>query len=230
VDDDFDDYGSPRVRLGDTPYELVLPSGNRIGHRALRNVYKQNLTPYILDGESTTPSKSLLKSLALERRRDAEKGALIPARGAGLGKGAGEVVKARNRGEARQANRGVREFWDVKRQEQFKSRVAMKSGNNQKHVSILLLASSEPYVRMMMLTMPMYIVPGPSVAVGIDSVAYLAPLAPVAISAFVSHSHCYPEHARNKTKLGYGSRPSGQCFKSCLKEIPWTEWPKEANS
>lgn len=31
-----------RVQYGDTPYELLLPSGKRIGHRALRNIYKQN--------------------------------------------------------------------------------------------------------------------------------------------------------------------------------------------
>jgi hypothetical protein len=87
--------------------------------------------PYLSD----SPSKSALKSLALDRRREAEKGALIPASGAGLGKGEGAMVRARNRGEARQAARGVREFWDVRRKEQFKSRVAMYSGNNQKHVS-----------------------------------------------------------------------------------------------
>lgn len=30
-------------KFGDTPFELVLPSGKRIGHRALRSFYKQNL-------------------------------------------------------------------------------------------------------------------------------------------------------------------------------------------
>ena len=33
----------PSVRYGDTEYELILPSGKRIGHRALRHIYKQNL-------------------------------------------------------------------------------------------------------------------------------------------------------------------------------------------
>lgn len=32
-----------RIQYGDTPFELVLPSGKRVGHRALRNIYKQNI-------------------------------------------------------------------------------------------------------------------------------------------------------------------------------------------
>lgn len=32
-----------RMAYGDTPFELVLPSGKRIGHRALRTIYKQNM-------------------------------------------------------------------------------------------------------------------------------------------------------------------------------------------
>lgn len=32
-----------RIRLGENDYELVLPSGARIGHRALKGVYKQNV-------------------------------------------------------------------------------------------------------------------------------------------------------------------------------------------
>ena len=31
------------LRFGDTEFELILPSGRRIGHRALRYIYKQNL-------------------------------------------------------------------------------------------------------------------------------------------------------------------------------------------
>ena len=46
VSDFSDDDDLPKqngVRYGDSDYELVLPSGKRIGHRALRTIYKQNL-------------------------------------------------------------------------------------------------------------------------------------------------------------------------------------------
>jgi pre-60S factor REI1 len=39
------------LRLGDNIYELVLPTGKRIGHRAMKNLYKQNFvyaSPFLL--------------------------------------------------------------------------------------------------------------------------------------------------------------------------------------
>jgi len=148
--------------FGDSPFELVLPSGRRIGHRALRHVYKQNVLPYTVGGEMTgngSRNGQLITRLALassssdsdkptsshssltaERLRiAAQRGSLhsaslVPARG-GLGAyGQGkEVVKARNRGEAKEAGRHVREHRDAKRQELFRTKVGMSSGNNQKH-------------------------------------------------------------------------------------------------
>lgn len=42
-DDSSSTRANGKIMYGDTPFELVLPSGKRIGHRALRHIYKQNL-------------------------------------------------------------------------------------------------------------------------------------------------------------------------------------------
>lgn len=39
----MDDDLEARLAYGESDYELVLPSGNRIGHRALKSVYRQNV-------------------------------------------------------------------------------------------------------------------------------------------------------------------------------------------
>lgn len=158
--DDDDELPDRGISYGDSPFELVLPSGRRIGHRALRHVYKQNVVPYTLGGEvvgegsrnsqlitrlaltaaAADPNKPSSSSVTAERLRlAAQRGslasaALIPARG-GLGAfGAGrEVVKARNRGEAKEAGKHIKEHRDAQRKEAYKTRVGIKVGNNQKH-------------------------------------------------------------------------------------------------
>jgi pre-60S factor REI1 len=121
------------LSFGDTPYELVLPSGARIGHRSLRRYYAQ------------TPSRAVIaprpgsvddenSGAALVRRLIADKNsALVPTKGGFGAYGAGtQVVKARNRGEAREAGRHIREFREQNRREQFKTRIGFVH-NNQKH-------------------------------------------------------------------------------------------------
>ena len=104
---------------------------------------------------------------ALVRKLLADKNsALVPRKGGFGAYGSGtDVVKARNRGEAREAGRHVREFRDQKRREDFKTKVAYIS-NNQKHyrdpllqvcftldqattISLLTLfcSDSQPYTR-----------------------------------------------------------------------------------
>ena len=39
----MDDDLEYRLQIGETDYELVLPNGHRVGHRALKSVYKQNV-------------------------------------------------------------------------------------------------------------------------------------------------------------------------------------------
>jgi pre-60S factor REI1 len=115
------------ITYGDSHLELVLPSGARIGHRSMRRYYAQSLPR---GGKSEDPNSGA----ALVRRLLADKNsALVPSRGGfgAFGRGT-EVVKARNKGEAREAGRHTREFRDQKRREDFKTKVGF-IGNHQKH-------------------------------------------------------------------------------------------------
>ncbi|KNZ52970.1 uncharacterized protein VP01_3381g3 [Puccinia sorghi] len=49
--------------LGDSPFELVLPNGVRLGHRSLRYIYKQNLLPYAVGSQSTQAGNRNIKLL-----------------------------------------------------------------------------------------------------------------------------------------------------------------------
>ncbi|KIM78957.1 hypothetical protein PILCRDRAFT_581128 [Piloderma croceum F 1598] len=115
------------ITYGDSHLELVLPSGARIGHRSMRRYYAQSLPR---GGRPEDPNSGA----ALVRRLLADKNsALVPSRGGfgAFGRGT-EVVKARNKGEAREAGRHIREFRDQKRREDFKTKVGF-IGNHQKH-------------------------------------------------------------------------------------------------
>ncbi|CAH7683323.1 cytoplasm protein, partial [Phakopsora pachyrhizi] len=167
VDDDDDEIPDTGFSFGDSLFELVLPNGTRIGHRALRHIYKQNLLPYAIGSQSTqagnrninlitrlavlanndrsNPSQSQLMVKSDLIRDSSSKAssaslldsALIPGRGGGLNfnqKAENQtVVRARNRGEAREAGKHIRTFKDAQRREHFKTRVGCTSGNNQKH-------------------------------------------------------------------------------------------------
>ena len=115
------------ITYGDSHLELVLPSGARIGHRSMRRYYAQSLPR---GGKSEDPNSGA----ALVRRLLADKNsALVPSRGGfGAFGGGTKVVKARNKGEAREAGRHIREFRDQKRREDFKTKVGF-IGNYQKH-------------------------------------------------------------------------------------------------
>ena len=135
VDDDNEDdeiEEGEDIRYGDTPYELVLPSGRRIGHRSMALYYKQrHLAP--LNNEHNHGHKSITHRLATSD-------ALIPAKGSGFGAfGEGqEVIKARNRGEAKLAKKATRQAKDVQKREHFKTKVGYKH-NHQKHYRDQLL-------------------------------------------------------------------------------------------
>lgn len=130
-DDDSDSESLPEneITYGDSHLELVLPSGARIGHRSMRRYYAQSF-PGAPRGKSEDPNSGA----ALVRRLLADKNsALVPRKGGFGAFGDGTaVVKARNRGEAREAGRHVREFRDQKRREDFKTKVGF-IGNHQKH-------------------------------------------------------------------------------------------------
>ena len=127
---DEDSLPDNQITYGDSPLELVLPSGARIGHRSMRLYYAQSFPGAPRGGKAEDPNSGA----ALVRRLLADKNsALVPRKGGFGAFGSGtEVVKARNRGEAREAGRHVREFRDQKRREDFKTKIGF-IGNSQKH-------------------------------------------------------------------------------------------------
>lgn len=122
---DFGDH----LQIDNTTYELVLPSGVRLGHRSLRRYYAQSFSP--LSSRSEEDPKS---GAAIVRKMLTDKdNMLVPMKGGFGAYGGGmEVVKARNRGEAKEAGRHVKEFRDQKRRENFKTKVGFRN-NHQKH-------------------------------------------------------------------------------------------------
>ena len=134
-DTDTDSLPENQITFGDSHLELVLPSGNRIGHRNMRRYYAQTFHNKM--GDDPNSGRSIVRKLLADKHS-----ALVPRKGGFGAFGAGtEVVKARNRGEAREAGRHVREFRDQKRKEDYKTRVAFAQ-NNQKHFRDPLLQVS----------------------------------------------------------------------------------------
>jgi len=129
-DESDDEAGGPQITYGDTVYELVLPSGARIGHRGLRRYYKQSFANP-LPGRVEDPNSGV--GLVRKLIGDKENSTLVPVKGGYGAFGNGTMtVKARNRGEAKEAGRHIREFRDQKRREQFKTKVGFIH-NHQKH-------------------------------------------------------------------------------------------------
>lgn len=132
-----EDLPESGITYGDTEYELVLPSGARIGHRSLRKYYAQSFAFRPLRQEDPKSGAAVVRKLLGDKRSD-----LIPVRGGFGAFGTGtQVIKARNRGEAREAGRHIREFRDQKRKEDYKTRVAFVH-NHQKHYRDPLLQVS----------------------------------------------------------------------------------------
>lgn len=113
------------VQYGDTPFELVLPSGRRIGHRSMQLYYKQRPIQTEL-----TEKKHGQQAVTHKMSDD---NALIPAKGSGFGAfGQGQqVIHAPHKGDAKLAKKATRQARDVQRREQFKTKVGYKH-NNQK--------------------------------------------------------------------------------------------------
>ncbi|RPD63908.1 hypothetical protein L227DRAFT_521124 [Lentinus tigrinus ALCF2SS1-6] len=137
-DDSSDEEELPdnQITYGDSGYELVLPSGARIGHRTMRRYYAQSFPGAPRGGKPEDPNSGA----ALVRRLLVDKNsALVPSRGGFGAYGRGtDVVKARNAGEAREAGRHVREHRDQRRKEDFKTKVGFIN-NSQKHFRAQIL-------------------------------------------------------------------------------------------
>lgn len=140
-DGDSDEDATPQIRYGDSEYELVLPSGVRLGHRSMKRYYDQTLrtTPASTEryaGAGATQGGQLARRLLTNGRgsreeQDDRTGTLVRDRG-------GQLVRARNRGEAREAKRHVKEFRDVKRREQFKTQIGFRSNNQVRRTCVLV--------------------------------------------------------------------------------------------
>jgi len=125
-----DDVLDNQLKYGDSPFELVLPSGARIGHRSMRRYYAQSFRSITQSSsdESRDSGQVLIRQLLSDKNSS-----LIPRKGGYGAYGQGtDVIKARNRGEAREAGRHVREFRDQTRREHFKTKVGFIA-NSQKH-------------------------------------------------------------------------------------------------
>lgn len=127
-DSSDDELPNNQVTYGDSLYELVLPSGARIGHRSMKRYYAQSFRPLYTKPEDPDSGRALVRKLIGDKNS-----ALVPRKGGFGAFGSGtDVVKARNRGEAREAGRHIREFRDQQRREQFKTKVGFIH-NSQKH-------------------------------------------------------------------------------------------------
>ena len=154
-DESDDEAGGPQITYGDTVYELVLPSGARIGHRSLQRYYKQSFVNP-LPGRVEDPNSGV--GLVRKLIGDKENSTLVPVKGGYGAFGNGTMtVKARNRGEAKEAGRHIREFRDQNRREQFKTKVGFIH-NHQKHFRDPLLqvcpSSSLPSFALSLMLVP----------------------------------------------------------------------------
>jgi len=153
-DDDDDQSPSSGITYGDSQYELVLASGARIGHRKHAYIARQNLVPYLGQNpfkptahsnpdkvfKPSAHSKALLSLVQMPKDKshssplwykNLQDAALIPAKGAGFN-GHGEVIKARNKGEAKHAAKATREVLEHRKFQRFALKRAIKA-NNQEH-------------------------------------------------------------------------------------------------
>lgn len=122
-DDDAETLPSSGVRYGDNEFELVLPSGVRLGHRSMRRYYNQSLRPPGAVATSGVSGRELAHRLQQDRKNLDP--TLVENRG-------GHLVKARNRGEAREAKKHISTYRDMTRREHFKTQIGFRN-NNQKH-------------------------------------------------------------------------------------------------
>lgn len=146
--DEEEDLPASGITYGDSPFELVLSSGARIGHRSLRRYYAQNLTHTFIKRDDRIDPKSgaaLVKRLVNDKKSD-----LVPVKGGYGAFGSGtQVIKARNRGEAREAGKHIRQFRDQRKREEFKTKVGFIH-NSQKHFRDPLLQVRLPSLALIM--------------------------------------------------------------------------------
>ncbi|KAF8325203.1 C2H2 type zinc-finger-domain-containing protein [Cantharellus anzutake] len=135
VYDEEEELPENELKYGDSPFELVLPSGARVGHRAMARYYKQSFhSPLTASYSEAKTGAALVRKLIADKNP-----ALIPIK-AGFGAfGTGTMTfKAREGGRARQAGQHIREFRDQRRREEFRTRVGIKANNHKYYRDPLL--------------------------------------------------------------------------------------------
>lgn len=131
-----EDLEDLQVSYGDTQYELVLPTGARIGHRSLRRYYAQRFSNPLPSLTASPNSETAIVRRLIKDRKTAQ----IPASGADFG-GAGRgmmTIKVQSIHQAKEAGRHIREHRDSRRKEEFRTKVGFIH-NNQKHFRDQLL-------------------------------------------------------------------------------------------
>ncbi|KAG8906920.1 hypothetical protein FRB99_005694 [Tulasnella sp. 403] len=125
------DPAENELSYGSTSFELVLPTGARIGHRSLRRYYTQSFANPMPTYNPTANSGTALVKRLLQERGSA---ALIPASGGGFGKdGRGTMtIKTHSVGAAKHAGRHIREHWDTRKAEQYRTKISTNMNSNKK--------------------------------------------------------------------------------------------------
>ena len=104
-EDDKSDVLDSQITYGDSNFELVLPSGARIGHHSMWRYYEQSVpTSHATDDPKS--GTAIVRWLLVDKRSD-----LVPMKGGFGVSGTGmQTIKGCNRGEVWEAGRHIREF------------------------------------------------------------------------------------------------------------------------
>ena len=104
-EDDESDVLDSQIMYGDSNFELVLPSGARIGHRSMWRYYEQSV-PTSCAINDPKSGMAIVRWLLADKQSD-----LVPVKGGFGASGMGmQTIKGCNRGEVWEASRHIREF------------------------------------------------------------------------------------------------------------------------
>ena len=104
-EDDESDVLDSQIMYRDSNFELVLPSGTRIGHRSMQRYYEQSV-PTSRAADDPKSGTAIVRWLLADKRSD-----LMPLKGGFGASGTGmQTIKGCNRGKVQEAGRHIREF------------------------------------------------------------------------------------------------------------------------
>ena len=104
-EDEGSDVLDSQITYRDSNFELVLPSGARIGHCSMWRYYKQSV-PTSRAANDPKSATAIMWWLLVDKQSD-----LVPMKGGFGASGTGmQTIKGCNRGEVREAGRHIEEF------------------------------------------------------------------------------------------------------------------------